>query len=236
MARTVKQEEHTTKRNDILSAAQRLIATKGYGRMTVQDLLDDLQISKGAFYHYFDSKQAVLEALCERMLDEADQLLTPLVHDPDLQALEKLQRFFPALLRWKSAQRMFVAELLRVWFTDDNAIVRQKVDTLTAQRLAPLLTLIIQQGISEGVLATPYPEQAGNVILSLIRGLQDALAELLLTFMQQHQESAYIDGIILSYSAYIDAIERTLGVPEGSLQRIDTESVKEWMVALRGSV
>ena len=67
MARIVKEEVYAEKRNAILDVAQRLIYTKGYEQMTIQDMLDDLQISKGAFYHYFDSKQAVLEALVERM-------------------------------------------------------------------------------------------------------------------------------------------------------------------------
>ena len=51
MARTVK--AHAVRRNEILDVAQRLIYTKGYEQMTIQDILDGLQISKGAFYHYF---------------------------------------------------------------------------------------------------------------------------------------------------------------------------------------
>ncbi|HYX49339.1 MAG TPA: helix-turn-helix domain-containing protein, partial [Ktedonobacteraceae bacterium] len=70
MARIVKEEEYAEKRKAILDVAQRLIYSKGYEQMTIQDMLDDLQISKGAFYHYFDSKQAVLEAVVERMGEE----------------------------------------------------------------------------------------------------------------------------------------------------------------------
>src|SRR5260370_5248117 len=93
MARIVKEEEYTGKRNAILDVAQRLIYIKGYEQMTIQDMLDDLQISKGAFYHYFDSTQAVLEALVERIGEEALQLLAPIVHDPPLPARDKFQRY-----------------------------------------------------------------------------------------------------------------------------------------------
>ena len=72
MARIVKEQAYAVKRNEILDVAQRLVYTKGYEQMTIQDILDGLPISKGAFYHYFDSKQALLEALIERMLKEAD--------------------------------------------------------------------------------------------------------------------------------------------------------------------
>ena len=107
MARIVKEEAYAVKRNEILDAAQRLVYTKGYEQMTIQDMLDDLQISKGAFYHYFDSKQAVLEALVERMGEGAVQLLLPIVHDPLLPALDKFHCYLATLNRWKVGQSLF---------------------------------------------------------------------------------------------------------------------------------
>src|SRR5215471_7288362 len=165
MARIVK--EHTVRRNEILDVAQRLVYTKGYEQMTIQDILDGLQISKGAFYHYFDSKQALLEAILERMQEEAEQMLIPMVQDPHLPALDKLQRFFATLNRYKTTQKAFFLELLRVWYADDNAIVRQKARASAVKWVTPWLSVIIRQGIQEGVLTTPYPEQVGEVILSL---------------------------------------------------------------------
>src|SRR3984893_401653 len=126
MARAVNEQEYTGKRNGILDAMQRLVYTKGYGQMTIQDMLNDLQISKGAFYHYFDSKQAVLEALVERMGEEVVQLLFPIVHDPALPALEKLRQFFPTLAQWKTARKDFILALMHILYADDNAIFRQK--------------------------------------------------------------------------------------------------------------
>ena len=50
------------KRVQILDAAEQLFFEKGYDRTSVQDLLDALDMSKGGFYHYFDSKESVLRA------------------------------------------------------------------------------------------------------------------------------------------------------------------------------
>src|SRR5215813_5003396 len=97
MARTVNEEEYTTKRNEILDVAQRLVFTKGYERMSIQDILDALKISKGAFYHYFDSKAALLEAYIERGQDDLDKVCSAIVDDPSLSAPDKLRRFFTAL-------------------------------------------------------------------------------------------------------------------------------------------
>jgi TetR/AcrR family transcriptional regulator, transcriptional repressor for nem operon len=86
MSRIVKEQEYTKKRNEILDAAQRLIHTKGYEQMTVGGILADLQISSGAFYHYFDSKPAVLEGFIERIKEEVEKPLLPILHDPHLSA------------------------------------------------------------------------------------------------------------------------------------------------------
>jgi len=67
VSRSVNAQEYAEKRNAILDVAQRYITTKGYEQMTTQDILEALQISRGAFYHYFESKQALLMATAEAL-------------------------------------------------------------------------------------------------------------------------------------------------------------------------
>jgi AcrR family transcriptional regulator len=228
MARSVNEKEYALKRNQILDVTQRLVYTKGYEQMAIQDILDELRISKGAFYHYFDSKPALLEALIERIAQEALQLLNPIVQDSHLPALEKLQRFFDTAVRWKTARKTFMLELLRVWYDDHNAIVRQKMLAMSSKHTLPLLTEIFHQGIREGVLNIPFPDQIGVVLLSFIQGIGDAFAELLLAREPQGDELQRAERLI---AAYNNALERVLGAPAGSLHLMDTESLKEWFVA-----
>jgi AcrR family transcriptional regulator len=225
MARSVNEKEYALKRNQILDVTQRLVYTKGYEQMAIQDILDELQISKGAFYHYFDSKPALLEALIERIGQEALQLLNPIVDDPQLPALEKLQRFFDTAGRWKTAHKAFMLELLHVWYADHNAIVRHKMLAMWSKHTLPLLTVIFHQGIQEGVLNIAFPDQVGAVFLSFAQGVGDAFAALLLVREPQGDEMQRAERLI---AAYNDAMERVLGAPAGSLQLMDTESLNAW--------
>ncbi len=84
MARTVNIEEHEAKRTEILNTAMGLVFTKGYDRMTIRDILDGTGISKGAFYHYFDSKEALLEAFIQQIVSATDAQLRPLAEHHDL--------------------------------------------------------------------------------------------------------------------------------------------------------
>jgi AcrR family transcriptional regulator len=228
VARIVK--EHTVRRNEILDAAQRLMQAKGYERMAIQDILDELQIAKGTFYHYFDSKQALLEAMLARMHDGVEQLLIPIVRDPDLPALDKLVRVYTVINRWKTARKPFFIELLRVWYADDNAIVRQKVFATGIKRVAPLLAEIIHQGVREGVFTTSYPEEVGRVILVLGWELADTLAESLLSPGLGGGDPRRMKR---SVAAYTDAIERVLGAPSGSIQLVDRETLEAWFLSSR---
>jgi AcrR family transcriptional regulator len=227
MARVVKENEYAVKRNEILDVAQKLVYTTGFEQMSVQDILDELKISKGAFYHYFDSKLALLDGLVDRMMDEAEQVLQPIVDAGDLPALEKLQSYFAAGSRWKVARKSFMLDLLRVWYTDSNALVRQKQENAAMKRIAPMLAKIVRQGIAEGVFANSYPDQIGSMIWGLAEGIVDNVAELLLSEEPPADGLQRLEAII---GAYSEAMERILGAPAGSLPLADIAMMKEWLV------
>ena len=170
MARIVKEEEYNAKRNEILDIALSLVYSKGYEQMTIQDILDGLHISRGAFYHYFDSKQALLDALVDRMGNEAEQTLLPIVQDPHLPALQKFRRYFEASARWKTHQKTLIISLLRMWYTDENAFIRQKMTSESLKSTAHLLEPIIRQGIQEKVFTTRYPEQVAVIVAAGLAG------------------------------------------------------------------
>jgi len=48
----------------LLKASEELFFTKGYAATSINDILDTQGISKGSFYHHFESKLEVLQALC----------------------------------------------------------------------------------------------------------------------------------------------------------------------------
>jgi len=226
MPRVVKEEDYAARRKEILDAARQLAYTKGYEQMSIQDILDACKISKGAFYHYFKSKQELLDGLIEVMLDDVERILRPIVDDPALSAIEKLRRYFDAGGRWKITRKSFMLDLLRVWRADANALMRQKQEAAAMKRIAPALAEIIRQGIAEGVFSTKYPDQFGNMLVGLSRGFEDSVADLLLA---DHPPSDALQQMEAAIGAYSDSMERILGAPPGSLPLADLETLKEWL-------
>jgi AcrR family transcriptional regulator len=225
MARIVK--EPAVRRAEILDVAQRMVYTRGFEQMTIQEILDEIHISKGAFYHYFDSKQALLEALTDRLLAEAEEILTPIQNDSRGNAIDKLNAYFDTAMRWKTAKKAFLLALLSGWYSDDNAIVRQKLITAGYAHITPFIESILRQGMQEGLLSLPYPQQTAQVVLSLIQNLGDTLAGMILACQPGCADLPQVEATV---AAYTGALERMLGAAPGSLNLVDMEIVKEWFV------
>ena len=227
MARIVKEEEYAARRKEILDAALQLLYSKGYERMTVQDILDQLQMSKGAFYHYFDSKVAVLEAVVERMATEqVKPMFQAIVQDPQLPALEKLHQYFYMSTSWKTSNKAFLITLMKVWFSDENALARQKMLARTLEHMGPFFIAIIKQGVQEGIFSTPYPEVASEVSINLLYDLAYASGQMLMS--EEIKESDNLRQVETLYAAYSDVLERVLGAPKRSIQLMAAEALQVW--------
>ena len=59
------------RKKQILETAEELFTMKGYEATGVQDILDRLHLSKGSFYHHFESKELVLQTICENRAAKA---------------------------------------------------------------------------------------------------------------------------------------------------------------------
>lgn len=226
MSRTIDATARAIRRDAFIDAAERLIQTRGYEQMSIQDVLDELGTSKGAFYHYFDSKDALLEAVIERMTDAAMTMVEPIAADPDLPAAAKLQAVFFTAGRWKTERSDLLLGLMRSWYSAQNDVVRLRVARAGIARLTPLFVGIIRQGAAEGAFDPTWPDHAATVLMALFNGSGESIGRLVLDRQ---------DGLIpfeeadRAIAAYGEAVERILGLPAGSFELVDTASLHTWL-------
>jgi AcrR family transcriptional regulator len=221
----VNAEARAVRREAFVDVALRLIQSKGYEQMSVQDVLDQLDASRGAFYHYFDSKLALLEAAVDHIVAAALEAVSPIVADPMLSAPQKLERLFSGIAGWKAERRELMLALLEVWYSDDNAIVRDKVRRSTLVGLVPLLSVIVEQGRVEGVFSASSPDGAAQAVVTLILGAQDMAVELF--FARQAGEIPF-EVVAARFEGLAEALTRVLGAPAGSMSLIDAATLRLW--------
>ncbi len=223
--RALNPKKHAAKRDEFIEAGQRLIQARGYEQFSIEDLLADVGASKGAFYHYFDSKQALLTAVIDRMVDAGLEIVQQVVEDPALSAVEKLQRYFSGIGSFKTERADFVLQLMKVWYSDDNAITRERFRKLLIRRVTPQVARIIRQGVAEGSFTLAEPDQMARVVLSLILDATDEAGELWF---------AAVDGttdypsVRRRFDTYTTALQRLLGVPPGAFELIDDKVLAFW--------
>jgi AcrR family transcriptional regulator len=225
MARTVNRTLHTVRREAFLDVGQRLIQTKGYEEMSIQDVLDELDTSRGAFYHYFDSKQALLESVVDRLVDDAMARVLPVAADPNLPALRKLERVFSGIASLKAERQELVLAIIEVWRSDSNAIVREKVRHKTVVRLVPILAAVVAQGAREGTFAVDSPAETARILVSLMQAFQDLAIE---QFIGRQTGTISFEVVRKTSVANTEACERILGVTRGSLTLIDQPTLHLW--------
>ena len=225
MARTLNPAVHLVRREAFVDAALRLTQTKGYEQMSIQDVLDAVDASRGAFYHYFDSKQALLEAMVDRIADGALAAVAPVVEDPDLAAIPKLERFFGGIAQFKTDRKALMLEFVKVWTSDDNAIMREKVRRTLVGRVAAILARIVEQGIAEEVFAIDSPGETAAILMMLLTGFQDTAIDL---FLARQANTISFEEAERTMTNFSHAFERVLGARKGSIHTVDQRTLHEW--------
>lgn len=231
MARLVDETVWIAKRNEILDCAQRKIYTTGYTGMSIQDVITELGISKGAFYHYFRSKSDLLEALLDRTSEQGMQVVRPIVNDPNLSSLEKLEQLIRAGIQWKSTQKPFMMAILKAWYSDENALVRQKMISNHKILFGDLLIQVFLQGMREGNFHTKYPDMAGKIVYVLMTQMSDSLGYILLRVNSDPplESDTAMEEIRQVICAHTDFIEKIIGAQPGSIHLIDIHDIEEWL-------
>jgi AcrR family transcriptional regulator len=225
VVRTLDLAAHAVRRDVFIDAAQALIQTRGCERFSIQDILDATGASKGALYHYFDSKDALVDAVVDRMADQVTVRVEPILADPDLTAIEKLETMISGIAAFKAERKDLALGIMRVWLSDDNVVVREKLRRLVAQRQRPWMELIVRQGIAEGTFTSRHPDELAHVLLALMQGVGELAIEL---WVGRQDGTVSLEEVKRTFDAYKEAFERIVGVRPGSLKFLDEPTIEFW--------
>ena len=221
MARIVNEQEYNQKRNEILDTTQKLVYSIGYDNMAIQDILNELKMSKGAFYHYFKSKDDLIEALILHMMEGVNGVLERIAEDSAMSGLEKLNTYFASAAAWKTARKPFFKALIQSWYSDENLVIRVKSQTETIKMASPLVNQIIAQAVAEGSMDIPYPELAGEMIFNIFLGMGESMVDYVLKPDSNTDFEYLLNGYTL-------AIERVLGAKPGTVKLLEPAVLDEW--------
>lgn len=165
----VADETRRLRRQQLIDAAWRCLARKGYRDLTVDDVCTEANASKGSFYGYFESKKHLLTSL----LQEDDASLDGFTEELSrarLTGVERLRRFTRVVLdRAENAALVQVRADLWTELLTDGAVRTQLADSV--QRRRALLRGWIEKGVAEGELVEVPANALASILLALADGL-----------------------------------------------------------------
>ncbi|MFE7375457.1 TetR/AcrR family transcriptional regulator [Bacillus cereus] len=206
-------KEYEERRKEILETAERLFLTKGYTKTTVNDILKEIGIAKGTFYHYFKSKEEVMDEIIIRIIKEDVAKAKKIVSNPDIPVLDKL---FKILMEQSQKSGDVKEKMIEQFHQPNNAEMHQKSLVQSIIHLSPVLTEVLEQGIEEGIFSTSYPQETIELLISSAQVIfDDGL------FQWKPEE------MMNRAKAYIKMMEASVGAKEGSFDYMMEVLIKQ---------
>ncbi len=196
--RVVKDAE--VRRSEILDAAEELFGSKGFDQTSTNDILDRVGIARGTLYYHFRSKEEILDAMIARMADRLIAEAAKVAGDRSVPVLERLPKTVLAL----NVDSSLGDEVMQQVHRPQNALLHQKLEERLLRGVIPLIALLVEDGIAQGIFRTDYPREAAEMIMIYAYTAFDGLAE-------QTAQQQRIDGFIYN-------VGRILGAQEGALR------------------
>ncbi|MCH4888419.1 TetR/AcrR family transcriptional regulator [Acidaminobacter sp. JC074] len=113
------------KRETILMTAARQIHENGYHHVGIKSILDELQIPKGSFYHFFKSKEALGLEIIQFYIEDTKSCIAGV--EDSLQGLEDFFNIFFNRLRQLELRRGCPVGNLILELSDDKEVFREKL-------------------------------------------------------------------------------------------------------------
>jgi AcrR family transcriptional regulator len=199
MTRITKDPEE--RRNEILDTAQRLFIEKGYVQTSVSEIVKEIGVAQGTFYYYFKTKEDIINAIINRYTDEIVTEAESCVN-MDCDTKQKLENIALAEMRIASKNNSYLHRI-------QSADIHTRILTVLVQKLTPFYTLIIKEGIQNGLWKTDYPQELAESMLVTTHILFDPGL-----FRRTKEEFERC------VSAWLDSVEKTLGLESGWMDNL----------------
>ncbi|MDO4514993.1 MAG: TetR/AcrR family transcriptional regulator [Lachnospiraceae bacterium] len=155
------------RKKEIVKIAYKLFLIKGYDNTFVDDIIAESKIAKGTFYYHFESKEELLEAVINMIIDESTKGAEAVLSMP-LSVPQKIVGIIKALQ--PNLDEMELAEVLH---RSDNIVMHEKIENRINNAAIPILSAAIEEGIHEGLFHCDYIEERVQSILSISNRLLD---------------------------------------------------------------
>ncbi len=212
------------RKKQILETAERLFTAQGYEKTGVQDILDELQLSKGSFYHHFESKDQVLQTICGVHAD-ASAAAAGLFDETD--GMNRLNRVLGALVPFSEEGLSFLLMLLPVFSLPEGKTIRLGFQEALKKSWLPIVMEALEQASAEQKVFTLYPAETASICIDLVNQMWARISDRMIEAEHDGAGLATPDLLLAEIEPYRVAMENMLVAPCGSIELISLDTLQQ---------
>lgn len=179
---------------EIIEVAKGLFLNKGIDKTSVNEIVRNVGVAQGLFYYYFKTKQEVVEAVIDDLIEDMIIDAKSILQDSYIDFYEKIRKFI----------RTFFSLVLndRGAFATDfhlpkNKELRQDAMNKAIKLMSPYMVDVVEKGVKEGKAKVKYPR---STVIMLFYGI----------CTMTHEEE-------LTEEVILSMVEQSLGIKHGIL-------------------
>ncbi len=162
------------RRQELIGAALKAFTATGVAATSVDDIVRAAGVAKGTFYLYFDTKDDIVTAVAERMVEGVGEQFDALMADRDRSPVERI-------LAVGRATRQIGGEpherdLIEVFHRPENRAIHDRLGESARERMKPTMSAVIDDGIKKGLFRPQDPARAAAFVLACFSIMHDVIA------------------------------------------------------------
>lgn len=192
-------EKSVQKRQYILDTARKVFVEKGYKNVTMKDIVEACEISRGGLYLYFDSTEQILMELLQMEAQETDDVFTGHVSGENT-AADILTLFLKEQKKEMLQKKNNLTVAVYEYFfahksTDKNNMLRRQFESGVK-----VLEKLIEAGIASGEFYCEDPRGAASNIMYVLEGMKINAQTFGITEKLVDEQLLYImEGLLMEF-------------------------------------
>lgn len=150
------------RRLQLIQSAEELFARYGVDGTSVSDIVGHAGVAQGTFYWYFKSKDDIVHAVVDSLVQEVLQEISQLSHLKGMSGEEKLDKVLSTFCSWMARERAVMEHLSQ----HKHGTLYGGCSREMNKQMLPILEEIIIQAVEEGDFNTSYPREAAIMVLA----------------------------------------------------------------------
>lgn len=157
-------------RERIMDATYRALCEHGYASLTMQDIADECDCSKSLLHYHFDTKEDLLVALLDHLIDRFEERVSPEESDPRDHLVDLIDRFCFGDDRRRDEHRAFHTALLELRAQAPHSDAFREQLAANDARVHATVTAVVERGIDDGTFRQVDAERTAAHLLAAIQG------------------------------------------------------------------